>query len=73
MAPNKEVFQAIVTDDKLYEFSSQYKNICDDVFAYAMSAETQQMETTAGTLFGRVFAFVAHAEASILAGDFIGQ
>ena len=52
MAPNKEVFTAIVEGDKIFDFSSQYKNICEDVFAYSQTSETQLMPTTAGTLFG---------------------
>jgi len=51
MAPNKEVIQNLELGllDKL---SSTYTNIVDNAFAYAMGNETQQMETTAGTLFG---------------------
>tara|TARA_R110002020_G_scaffold98268_1_gene234040 strand:- start:23644 stop:23943 length:300 start_codon:yes stop_codon:yes gene_type:complete len=32
--------------------STNFKNCCEDVFAYAMPSEAQQMETTKGTLFG---------------------
>jgi phage/plasmid-like protein (TIGR03299 family) len=51
MAPNKEVISNLELGllDKL---SSTYTNIVDNAFAYAMGNETQQMETTAGTLFG---------------------
>ncbi|UOE48764.1 DUF945 domain-containing protein [Mucilaginibacter sp. SMC90] len=51
MAPNKEVITNLELGllDKL---SSTYTNIVDNAFAYAMGNETQQMETTAGTLFG---------------------
>jgi len=51
MAPNKEVIQNLELGllDKL---STTYTNIVDNAFAYAMGNETQQMETTAGTLFG---------------------
>jgi len=52
MSPNKEVFKAIATDDKAFEFSQQFQNVCSDVFSYAMNSPTQQMETTEGTLFG---------------------
>jgi len=51
MAPNKEVIQNLELGlvDKL---STTYTNIVDNAFAYAMGNPTQQMETTAGTLFG---------------------
>jgi phage/plasmid-like protein (TIGR03299 family) len=52
MAPNKEVFTAIAQENTAFEFSQQFTNIIDNVYEYAMEAETQQMETTAGTLFG---------------------
>ncbi|NNV57352.1 DUF932 domain-containing protein [Limnovirga soli] len=52
MAPNKEVFQAIVTENAAFEFSSQFVDTVDDVLSYAFASPTQQMETTAGTLFG---------------------
>jgi phage/plasmid-like protein (TIGR03299 family) len=51
MCPNKEVYSNLVAgkDDAL---STAFKNICDNAFAYAMSNETQTMDTTRGTLFG---------------------
>ncbi|WP_113653116.1 DUF932 domain-containing protein [Pedobacter namyangjuensis] len=51
MAPNKEVLQQLQngTDDV---HSSIYRNIVNDVYAYAMGDQSQQMETTAGTVFG---------------------
>ena len=52
MSPNKEVFQAIVTENEVYEFSSQFEDVCGQVFDYAMMNPTQQLETTAGTIFG---------------------
>lgn len=52
MAPNKEVFKAIAENNPAFEFSSQFENVCGKVLEYAFSAETQQMQTTAGTLFG---------------------
>ena len=52
MSPNKEVFKAVATNDKAFEFSQHFKNVCADVFSYAMNSPTQQMETTEGTLFG---------------------
>ena len=51
MAPNKEVLDNIRIG-KEDENSTAYKNICNDVFSYAMMSETQQLETTKGTLFG---------------------
>lgn len=52
MSPNKEVFKAIAENDKAFEFSQQFENICSRVEEYAFAAETQQMQTTAGTLYG---------------------
>lgn len=51
MVPNKEVLQNIRAgkDDEL---SINFKNICDNAFAYAMTHPSQQQETTKGTLFG---------------------
>lgn len=51
MAPNKEVISNLELGltDKL---STTYTNIVDNAYAYAMADPTQQMETTAGTLFG---------------------
>ncbi|MEJ5995592.1 DUF932 domain-containing protein [Pedobacter sp. Du54] len=51
MAPNKEVLQKLQqrADD---ENSVVYRNIVDEVYSYAMGNQTQQMETTAGTVFG---------------------
>jgi len=51
MAPNKEVLTNLELGlvDKL---STTYTNIVDNAYAYAMADPTQQMETTAGTLFG---------------------
>ena len=52
MAPSKEVFTAIVEGDKIQDFSSQFTNTVNDIFAYSQTSETQLMPTTAGTLFG---------------------
>lgn len=52
MAPNKEVFEAVATNNKAFEFSRQYEEVCGQVWEYAQSSPTQQLETTAGTLFG---------------------
>lgn len=51
MCPNKEVYNNLQAgkDDDL---STAFKNICDNAFTYAMSNETQTMDTTKGTLFG---------------------
>lgn len=51
MCPNKEVYNNLQAgkDDEL---STAFKNICDSAFSYAMSNETQTMDTTRGTLFG---------------------
>nr|WP_294991393.1 DUF932 domain-containing protein [uncultured Sediminibacterium sp.] len=51
MCPNKEVYSNLQAgkDDAL---STAFKNICDNAFTYAMSNETQTMDTTRGTLFG---------------------
>jgi phage/plasmid-like protein (TIGR03299 family) len=51
MAPNKEVLTHLELGmmDKL---STTYTNIIDHAYDYAMGNATQQMETTAGTLFG---------------------
>jgi phage/plasmid-like protein (TIGR03299 family) len=52
MAPNKEVFKAIAENNTAFEFSSQFEDVCGKVLEYAMTAETQHMPTTAGTLYG---------------------
>lgn len=51
MCPNKEVYNDLQAgkDDAL---STAFKNVCDNAFIYAMSNETQTMNTTRGTLFG---------------------
>ncbi|MDT3401231.1 phage/plasmid-like protein (TIGR03299 family) [Mucilaginibacter terrae] len=51
MAPNKETLQNLTTG-KTDELSSYYLNTVDKVYEYAMSSPTQQMDTTAGTVFG---------------------
>jgi hypothetical protein len=52
MSPNKEVFTAIVKSDAAYEFSNQCEEVCSQVYEYAQTNPTQQMEKTANTLFG---------------------
>jgi phage/plasmid-like protein (TIGR03299 family) len=51
LVPNKEVLQNIQAgkDDEL---STCFKNMTDVAFEYAMTNETQQLETTKGSLFG---------------------
>ncbi|TFF37728.1 DUF932 domain-containing protein [Mucilaginibacter psychrotolerans] len=51
MVPNKEVLNNLMAG-KTDELSTTYTNMVDKVYEYAMSSPTQQMETTAGTLFG---------------------
>jgi phage/plasmid-like protein (TIGR03299 family) len=51
MAPNKETL-GFLQQGKEDELSTVYKNACNDVFAYGMTSDTQQLETTKGTLFG---------------------
>ncbi|MFC4261923.1 DUF932 domain-containing protein [Ferruginibacter yonginensis] len=51
MAPNKEVFTEIVKGKKV-QFSTQFENVLNDVYEYAMSSPTQQMPTTQNTIFG---------------------
>ena len=52
MAPSDLIFQAVRDRRTDVEFSSQFQNIVEDVYSYAMTAETQQMNTTKGTIFG---------------------
>ena len=52
MSPNAEVFGAVAEDRNGFEFSRQFEEVCGQVFEYAMTAPSQQMGTTAGTLFG---------------------
>ncbi|MFC0513100.1 DUF932 domain-containing protein [Mucilaginibacter angelicae] len=51
MAPNKEVLQNLQAGEQS-ELSASYTNIVDKVCEYALSSPTQQMGTTAGTVFG---------------------
>lgn len=51
MVPNKEVLHNIQTG-QLDDLSTCFVNMCDDVFEYAQSSPTQQLETTKGKLFG---------------------
>lgn len=51
MAPNREVL-GNVRDGKVHALSTQFINIVDDVYEYALSNPTQQLPTTMGTVFG---------------------
>lgn len=51
MAPNKEVLENLA-EGKLDQLSSHYTNIVDSVYEYALASPTQQIDTTAGTVFG---------------------
>lgn len=51
MAPNREVLGNI-RDGKVNALSTQFTNIVDDVYEYALSNPTQQLPTTMGTVFG---------------------
>ena len=51
MIPNKEVLHNVQAgkDDEL---STCFKNMCDNVYEYALTSPTQQQSATRGTLFG---------------------
>ncbi|ACT92201.1 DUF932 domain-containing protein [Dyadobacter fermentans] len=51
MAPNREVLGNI-RDGRVNALSTQFTNIVDDVYEYALSNPTQQLPTTMGTVFG---------------------
>lgn len=51
MAPNKEVLSNL-KDGKVNALSTQFVNIVEDVYEYALSNPTQQLPTTMGTVFG---------------------
>jgi hypothetical protein len=51
MAANKEVLGNL-KDGKVNALSTQFVNIVEDVYEYALSNPTQQLPTTMGTLFG---------------------
>ncbi len=52
MAPNDVIFQAVRDKRTNVEFSTQFENVIEEVYSYAQTAETQQMNSTRGTLFG---------------------
>lgn len=51
LCPNKETLD-LIKNDAEDEMSTVFKNTIDDAFQYAMLSDTQQMETTKGTLYG---------------------
>jgi len=51
MAPNKELLQNIKSG-QLDDLSTNFKNMCDRIYEYAMTSPTLQTETTKGTVFG---------------------
>ncbi|MBW3522888.1 DUF932 domain-containing protein [Chryseobacterium sp. NKUCC03_KSP] len=51
LCPNKETLTNL-QKGSFDDISTVFKNTVDDAFAYAMISESQQMETTKGTLFG---------------------
>lgn len=51
LCPNKETLEHLQKGNE-DEISTVFKNTVDDAFAYAMISDSQQMETTKGTLFG---------------------
>ncbi|MNX90682.1 hypothetical protein D3C86_1227410 [compost metagenome] len=51
LCPNKETLHHLQKGN-FDDLSTLFKNTVDDAFAYAMISESQQMETTKGTLFG---------------------
>jgi len=51
LCPNRETL-AFIKKGAEDEISTVFKNVVNDAFAYAMTSDTQQMDTTKGTLFG---------------------
>ncbi|MCG9793791.1 DUF932 domain-containing protein [Flavobacterium algicola] len=51
LCPNKETLQHLKAGND-GEISTVFKNTVEDAFAYAMTSDSQQMNTTKGTLFG---------------------
>lgn len=51
LCPNKETFDLLKKGAE-DEISTVFKNTVEDAFAYAMISDSQQMDTTKGTLFG---------------------
>ncbi len=59
MAPSAEVLAHVLNGER-EKLSTQFENTCTDVFNYAMRSETQQLETTKGTLFGALQAVTGY-------------
>jgi len=51
LAPNKEVLNNL-QQGRLDELSTCFENMANSAFEYAMASDTQQLETTKGTVFG---------------------
>ncbi len=51
LCPNKNALR-LLSQEKQEELSTVFKNTVEDAFSYAMTSESQQIETTKGTLFG---------------------
>lgn len=51
MCPNKETLD-LIHKGREEEFSGLFRNVVDRAFAYAMMSDSQQLETTKGTVFG---------------------
>ncbi|MDR3008632.1 MAG: DUF945 domain-containing protein [Sphingobacterium sp.] len=51
LCPNKETLDHIAKGTD-HELSTRFKNMVDSAFNYAMTADSQLMDTTKGTLFG---------------------
>lgn len=51
LCPNRETLRLLEKGNH-DELSTIFKNTVEDAFSYAMMSDTQQMETTKGTLFG---------------------
>jgi hypothetical protein len=61
MAPNKEVLTNL-SEGKLDLLSTHYTNIVNNVYEYALASHTQQLETTAGTVFGAYNAVIMESK-----------
>jgi phage/plasmid-like protein (TIGR03299 family) len=62
MAPSKEVLEKVLNDENIDEYSSRFLNTVERVCEYGFSNETQQMETTKGTLFGAYNAIIMESK-----------
>ncbi|MBN8879833.1 MAG: DUF945 domain-containing protein [Sphingobacteriales bacterium] len=51
LCPNKETMEQLKKSN-VDDLSTLFRNTVDDAFAYAMTSDSQQMNTTKGTLFG---------------------